>query len=216
MSGLGASAPPTRERLRKHVYRPDETAGPPSPELAEILSRHRGVRGALISILQDIQAHYGYLPADQLRIAARETGVPLSRIYGVATFYHQFRLDPPGQHLVRVCRGTACHVGHSLELLRALGSHLGIGQDQTTPDGQVTLQTVACMGACSLAPVLVVDGETHARMTPDRAVEIVQRLQNAAADREIDRAFGVTSAGTSSSPLSRAAGEGAGGEAPCR
>jgi NADH:ubiquinone oxidoreductase subunit E len=165
---------------RKHVYRPDPLPEPPSAELAALLDRHRGHPDALVTVLEEMQAHYGYLPRKELEHAARELGYPLSRVYGVATFYNLFTLDPPGRHVVRVCRGTACHVNGSAALLRHVCARLGVAEDETTPDGQVTLQTVACVGACSLAPVVVVDAQVHGRMTPDGADQVLDGLRAAA------------------------------------
>ena len=159
----------TKNPLRKNAYRGDPLAEPPPPELAAILDHHRGQPDALITALEEIQRHYGYLGKLQLQYVARELAFPLARVYGVATFYNLFRFDPPGKHQVRVCRGTACHVNQADAILQHLCDKLEIGVDETTPDGRFTLQTVACMGACSLAPVVVVGDETHGRMTPDGA-----------------------------------------------
>lgn len=167
----------TGRRLRKHVYQGDPLAEPPPPKLAEIIQRHVGKRDALIAALQEIQAAFGYLPERHLRHVAFGLGIPLSRIYGVATFYNQFRFDAPGKHVVQVCRGTACHVSRSPAILAALKEHLGIGEEQTTPDGVFTLQTVACMGCCSLAPVMCVDDTTFGRMTPESAIEALEKVR---------------------------------------
>ena len=162
--------------LRKFIYRGDPLAAPPPPELAAILARHRGQPDALITVLEDIQRQYGYLGQNHLQSPSRELAFPLARVYGVVTFYNLFRLNPPGKHQVRVCRGTACHVNHSAAILSRLENELGIGVDETTPDGLFTLQTVACVGACSLAPVLVVDEQTYGRMTPDDAWQTLNAL----------------------------------------
>jgi len=164
--------------LRKYAYQADPLAEPPPLELAAILDRHRGEADALITVLAEIQLHYGFLARQQLQYVARELGFPLARIYGVSTFYNLFLFDPPGKHKVRVCRGTACHVNHSDAILSFLEDRLAIGVDETTPDGRVTLQTVACMGACSLAPVVVVDEETHGRMTPEAAWDAIDALHD--------------------------------------
>ena len=158
-----------RSGARKYAYRGDPVVEPPPAELAAILERHRDARDGLITALEEIQRHYGYLGQDQMRYAARELGFPLAQVYGVATFYNLFLFDPPGEVVVRVCRGTACHVNQADAILQHLCDKLDIGVDETTPDGRFTLQTVACMGACSLAPVVVVGDETHGRMTPDGA-----------------------------------------------
>jgi NADH:ubiquinone oxidoreductase subunit E len=173
--------PPKEDRpLPKYVYRGDPVSEPPA-ELAALLAPHRGERDALISVLAELQRHYGYLSPGHLRILARELGFPLARVYGVATFYNLFRFDPPGRYQVRICRGTACHVKQSAAILDHLRAQLGIEVDQTTPDGCFTLQTVACMGACSLAPVVVVGDETRGRMTPETAWAILEELRAASA-----------------------------------
>ncbi len=171
---------PTRQPKphTKHLYHGDALAAPPPADLQVILDRHRGQPDALITVLAEMQDHYGYLPRPLLRQAAHQLGFPFSRVYGVATFYNLFRFDPPGRYQVRVCRGTACHVNHSLAILEKLKAELGIPEDATTPDGLITLQTVACMGACSLAPVLVVNDHTHGRMTPEKAWETVAQLKD--------------------------------------
>ena len=172
----------TMKSFKKHVYRGASLVDPPPPELAAILDRYRGQPDALITVLEEIQLHYGYLPKQQLEHTARELGFPLSRIYGVVTFYNWFQLKPPGRYQVRVCKGTACHVGHSEAILTYLKEKLGIEEDETTPDGLFTLQTVACVGACSLAPVLVINERTYARMTLDQ-VEVA--LENLAAEEDL-------------------------------
>ncbi|MBK8048518.1 MAG: NAD(P)H-dependent oxidoreductase subunit E [Anaerolineales bacterium] len=161
---------------RKYVYRGDPIIEAPPAELGAILERHLGERDALITALEEVQRHYGYLGQDHLRYVARTLGFPLARVFGVATFYNLFVFDPPGKYQVRVCRGTACHVNHSGAILDHLCDRLSIAVDETTPDGRFTLQTVACMGACSLAPVVVVNEETLGRMTPTAAWEALQAL----------------------------------------
>ena len=125
---------PDTQSLRKHVYRGDPLVEPPPAELAAILQRHRGERDGLITALEEVQRHYGYLGQDHLRYAARMLGFPLARVFGVATFYNLFRFDPPGKYQVRVCRGTACHVNHSAAILAHLRDQLGIDVDETTAD----------------------------------------------------------------------------------
>lgn len=168
--------PKEKKKLRQYLYLGDPLSGPVPPELSAILDKHRGEPDALITVLEEMQEQYGFLPERQLKYAARELGFPLSRIYGVATFYNLFQLSAPGRFIVRVCRGTACHVSGSQAIIDRLKTELGIREDETTPDGLFTLQTVACMGACSLAPVVVVGEQTHGRMTPDRAVEAIGRI----------------------------------------
>ena len=171
---------PQRSTIPKYAYRGDPLAETPPAELALILDRHRGEPDALITALEEVQRHYGYLGRNHLQIVARELRFPLARVYGVATFYNLFLFKPPGKYQVRVCRGTACHVNHSGAILTSLEQRLGIDVDETTPDGRVTLQTVACMGACSLAPVVVINNDTHGRMTPDAAWQMLAALDDGA------------------------------------
>ncbi len=135
-------------------------------------------RGQLITILQKIQSKEGYLPAAKLDRVSTDTGVPLSEIYSVATFYSQFRLKPAGRHQVMVCNGTACHVKGGNELLKKLKQELGIEPGETTPDRLFTLDTVACLGSCFLAPVMTIDGEYYGKLTADKAVKVLDKYKN--------------------------------------
>jgi NADH-quinone oxidoreductase subunit E len=164
-------------RLRKVVYLGDPLAEPPPSELMQVLALHRGRRDAVVTVLQQIQSLYGYLPKRSVEYAARELGIPLARLYGVATFYNQFRFTPPGKIQLQVCCGTACHVRGAPAILRRLKSTLGIEEDQTTPDGLFSLQTVFCVGACSLAPVILTNGAAHGRMSPSDAERLVFELR---------------------------------------
>jgi NADH:ubiquinone oxidoreductase subunit E len=167
-----------RRKFRKFAYRGDPLAEPPPAELSEIIDRHLGLPDALITALEEIQRRFGYLGERTLQYVARDLGFPLARVYGVVTFYNWFLLDPPGKHQVKVCRGTACHVNGSAVILDHLEGELGIGVDETTPDGRITLQTVACVGACSLAAVVVVGEDTHGRMSPEETMQVVDALPN--------------------------------------
>lgn len=122
-------------------------------------------KSTLIAVLQDVQEVYGYLPEGVLQEVADFVGMPLSRVYGVATFYNQFRLTPLGENVIRVCRGTACHVSNSANLLFTLETTLNIKAGQTTRDKKFTLETVACIGACSIAPVITINDEYHGKIT---------------------------------------------------
>jgi NADH:ubiquinone oxidoreductase subunit E len=168
--------------LQKHVYRGDPLAGPPPSDLLAILGRYRGQPDALITVLEEIQHHYGYLPESHLRYAARELEFPLAQVYGVATFYNLFQFQAPGRYQVRVCEGTACHVKHSDAILEELKERLEVEVGGTTPDNLFTLQTVACVGACSLAPVMVVNDHTQARMSSEKAWEALDHLRDEAND----------------------------------
>jgi NADH-quinone oxidoreductase E subunit len=122
-------------------------------------------KSSLIPLLQDVQTIYGYLPESALQEVADFVGMPLSRVYGVATFYNQFRLIPLGENVIRVCRGTACHVKNSANILYALESTLKIKAGETTRDKKFTIEVVNCIGACSIAPVITVNDDYHGRIT---------------------------------------------------
>jgi len=144
----------------------------PSP-FAVALWKHRGEEGALIPLLQAAQAHYSYVPESSIYRISAVTGIPASRIYGVVTFYRQFRLSPPGRHVIRVCDGTACHVNGSASVLAEVKELLGVDLDETTQDRLFTLQSVACLGCCSLAPVMMIDDETHGRLSASTIKSII-------------------------------------------
>ncbi|MCK4302088.1 MAG: NAD(P)H-dependent oxidoreductase subunit E [candidate division Zixibacteria bacterium] len=127
-------------------------------EISAIVEKNGPAQGGLIAILQEIQAHYGYLPEDALRVVSQETGRSLVDIYGVATFYRAFSLEPRGKHLISVCLGTACHVRGGPAIAEEVERQLGIRAGETTADREFTMETVNCLGACALGPVVVVDG----------------------------------------------------------
>ncbi len=139
----------------------------------DIFTRHEGERGGLIALLEEIQAKYSYLPEDALRAVAEKTGRSLVDVYGVATFYKWFSLKPRGRHLVSCCRGTACHVRGAPRVAEALEAALGIPAGETTPDREFSLETVNCLGACALGPVVVADGHYFPNVTPSRVPGIV-------------------------------------------
>ena len=130
----------------------------------------------LIAVLQDVQKRLGYLPPAALREIASRSQTPLSRIYGVVTFYAQFYTQPRGRHTVRCCRGTACHVRGGKSVINSVKSALGLEDGETTEDMLFTFETVACLGACALAPVLVVDNTYYGKATPRRVQEILGRI----------------------------------------
>jgi NADH:ubiquinone oxidoreductase subunit E len=136
------------------------------------------VNGALIPVLQAAQESYGYLPEPVLEAIGEHLNVPISQIYGVVTFYAQFHLEPRGKHVIRTCQGTACHVRNASRILESLKNTLGVSPGGTTPDLQFTLETVACIGACSLAPVMMVDHDTHGRLKPDLVPKILDNYRN--------------------------------------
>jgi NADH:ubiquinone oxidoreductase subunit E len=136
------------------------------------------VNGALIPVLQAAQETYGYLPEPVLENIGEHLNVPISQIYGVVTFYAQFHLEPRGKHVIRTCQGTACHVRNASRILESLKNTLGVAPGGTTPDLQFTLETVACIGACSLAPVMMVDHDTHGRLKPDIVPKILDNYRS--------------------------------------
>ncbi len=142
--------------------------------------------GNLIAVLQHVQAHYGYLPEPVINEIARLSGVPASRIYGIVTFYAQFSTEPSGRHKVFVCHGTACHVAGAPRITEAIEQELGVADGGTTPDMSFTLDSVACMGACSQAPVMRIDADTFGNLTPDSTrkymLEVLDELGLSAAD----------------------------------
>ncbi|MDH7577893.1 MAG: NADH-quinone oxidoreductase subunit NuoE [Bacillota bacterium] len=146
-------------------------------ELKDLFEKWRGVKGALIPILQGAQAIYGYLPREILIWIARELKLPPSRVFGAATFYAQFHLKPRGRNIVRVCLGTACHVRGGARIFERLQQELGVGNNETTPDLNFTLETVACLGCCGLSPVIMVNDDTHGRLAPDKLKDILANYQ---------------------------------------
>ena len=132
----------------------------------------------LIAILQEIQAEYSYLSEEALVLVAEKLGVSTAKVYSVATFYENFSLEPKGKHIIKVCAGTACHVRKSGPIYDAIYDYLKLsGKKKTSDDGLFTLETVACLGACGLAPVMTIDGEVHAKMTPDAALELLETIR---------------------------------------
>ena len=141
--------------------------------LKRVFARHGRDRSDLIPIIQDAQDAIGWLPADVLEDVASHLNVPQADVYGVVTFYSQFYLEPRGRHRVRVCRGTACHVRGSGRILRLVERKLGVKPGETTSDMMFTYETVACLGACALSPVMMLDNTYFGSMTPDRAGRIL-------------------------------------------
>ena len=139
------------------------------------IKKYSNEKKALISILQDIQEEYNYLPQEALKIVSRTLGVPLIDIIGVATFYRAFSLEPRGKHLITVCLGTACHVRGGPKILEEFERKLNIEAGQTSKDGQFSLETVACLGCCAIGPVVVVDGNYHAQTTIRKVGSILKK-----------------------------------------
>ena len=144
----------------------------------EIIARYGKKPSSLIPVMQDIQAEYRYLPGELLIYTAHQIGVPDARAYSVATFYENFSFEPKGKYVIKVCDGTACHVRKSMPILEELQKQLGLGKKKhTTDDMMFTVETVSCLGACGLAPTLMVNDEVHPKMTPEKVVALLQDLR---------------------------------------
>ena len=146
--------------------------------LDEIMERYPEQPEYLIFMLQDIQSEYGYISKESMQLACDRTGVPLTQGYSVATFYQSFRLDPKGEHEIRVCSGTACHLNGSKRLVEELERRLKVKAGETTEDMRYTLNTVNCVGACALAPVVVVDDEYQSNVTPKKMEKQLKAIDN--------------------------------------
>lgn len=144
----------------------------------EIIGRYGGEESNLIAILQDVQNEFKYLSENALTVIAGELGLSTAKVYSVATFYENFSLEAKGKYIIRICTGTACHVRKSQPIYDALRDNLGLtGKKKTSADGLFTLETVACLGACGLAPVMTIDGEVHAKMTPEAALALLDEIR---------------------------------------
>ncbi len=153
-------------------------------EIADIIDAEAQADGSLITVLESVQARYRYLPPEALILASERLGVPLSQTYSVATFYNAFSLTPKGQHCLNVCMGTACHVRGSPQVLERLQTKLGVKAGDTTRDRRFTLETVNCLGACALGPIVVTDGEYSGQMTPQKADILLRRISCAEEEHE--------------------------------
>ena len=143
-----------------------------------IVQSHGCSTSNLIAILQDIQAACSYLSEESLTVGAEMLDVSVSSVYSVATFYENFSLEPKGRHIIKVCAGTACHVRKSGPIYDAIHEYLGLNDKRkTSSDGMFTLETVACLGACGLAPVMTVDGEVYPKMAPDAAIALLEEIR---------------------------------------
>ena len=142
-----------------------------------ILEGFPEIRGNLISILQEVQALENYLPEGSLRYLSKKSGVPLTQLFGIATFYHFFSLTPKGRHQIFVCLGTACHVKGSTRIFGEVKKRLAVEEGETTGDGRYTVNTVRCVGACSFAPVLLVDKDTHGQVISNQVVDILNQYE---------------------------------------
>jgi NADH-quinone oxidoreductase subunit E len=145
-----------------------------------MLWRHRGEPGMLIPLLQAAQDSYGFVPATAIEQIADVTGIPTAEIYGVITFYKQFRLKPLGRHIIRLCKGTACHVVGAEMIGHTVADELSVSADETTEDGFFTYIVVACLGCCSLAPAMMIDDQTYGRLTPQKVRKVIKQYRREA------------------------------------
>ncbi len=152
--------------------------------VGDLLARYRGQQGALIPLLQQVQERYGYLPGSAIEEIARFMKLSPSEVFGVLTFYAQFRLTPPGETTVKVCQGTACHVRGAKRILEEVETVLGIQAGGTTEDRKYSLEKIACFGACSLAPVVVVGSSVYGRLTPQKVKRLLQSQESKVESRE--------------------------------
>ncbi len=149
-----------------------------SKRLDPIIEKYRGKKGVTIPLLADVQKELGYVAEEAVDYLAEKADIPAAELFGVATFYAMFRMQPEGKYVVRVCRGTACHVQGSALIGDQIQRHFKIKDGETTSDGMFTLQYVACLGCCSLAPVMMVGDEVHGRLTPDKAISILESYRD--------------------------------------
>ena len=147
----------------------------------KMLWQHRGEPGMLIPMLQAAQESHGYVPPDAIKRISSVTGIPQAEICGVITFYKQFRLKPLGKHIIRLCKGTACHVVGAETIGQVIADELNVPPDETTGDGIFTYMVVACLGCCSLAPAMMIDDQTYGRLTPQTTRKLLRRYRRGAA-----------------------------------
>lgn len=145
--------------------------------LEPLIEKYKGKKGNVIPLLQGAQDALGYIPREAFEKISRETGLELSHLYGVATFYAQFRLNPVGKHIIKVCHGTACHVQGAEDISDALEDSLKVKDGETTEDGIFTIESVACLGCCSLAPVMMIGEETYGKLTRNKAVKVIKNIR---------------------------------------
>lgn len=146
-------------------------------KIDHLIEKYKGKKGNMIPLLQGTQEAFGYIPRAAFEKLANETGLNLSEMYGVATFYAQFRLNPVGKHIVKVCHGTACHVQNANAITEAIQESLNVKDGETTEDNLFTLESVACLGCCSLAPVMMIGDETFGKLTGTEAVKIIKNIR---------------------------------------
>jgi NADH-quinone oxidoreductase subunit E len=165
----------TRLVSENHVQ---EVDGADLSLMDSLIAKYKGKSGSLIPLLQGTQHLYGYIPEPAFEKLSQATGISKADIYGVATFYAQFRLKPVGRNIIKVCHGTACHVQNANAITDALKDFLEVGDGETTADGEFTLESVACLGCCSLAPVMMIGDNTYGKLNGKVAVKVIKELKN--------------------------------------
>lgn len=145
--------------------------------IQDMVEEYKDIKGSLITILQKTQEVYDYLPEEAIKYISVKTSIPCSEIMGVATFYTQFRFQPVGKYMIMLCQGTACHVNGSKKILKTINEYLGIADGETTEDGLFSLKCVACLGCCSLSPVMMINDKTYGSLTPEKTREILRQLK---------------------------------------
>lgn len=142
-----------------------------------IIEKYRGKLGGLITLLQEVQSAYTYLPKSALVLIDKELNIPVSELYAVATFYAQFKLIPSGKYSIKVCKGTACHVQNANVVYNAVSEHLSVKEGETTADGLYTLESVSCLGCCSLAPAMMIGEETYGKLDAKSSVTVIKNME---------------------------------------
>lgn len=151
-------------------------------KLNRIIDKYQNQKNALVGLLQDLTAEYKYIPKEALQCVSERLQIPLSQLYSIATFYKAFRLQPRGKHEIFVCMGTACHVRGASRIVESLERELKIKSGETTKDGNFTLETVNCLGACALGPLVVIDGEYHGKMNSSKLIKLLKKYENKKSD----------------------------------
>ena len=152
-------------------------------DIDRILTRYQNKKSSLIAVLQEIQNTYNYLPEDMLEYVSRKMEVTPSKIFSVATFYENFSLEPKGKHIIKICDGTACHVRKSIQILNALRKELGLSEKKhSTDDILFSVESVTCLVECGLAPVITIDDKVYAKMTPESAIDVINRMRKENSD----------------------------------
>lgn len=160
-----------------HTETNQDVTGEDLSVLDPVIAKYKGKKGSLIPLLQGAQDEMGFISKEAFQYLSKHTGYPISDLYGVATFYAQFRLKKAGENIIKVCHGTACHVQNASALTDALKDVLNVEDGETTEDGLFTLEAVACLGCCSLAPVMMIGDETYAKLTGAKAAKIIKQIK---------------------------------------